>query len=331
VLEGKLLLLVPLASFYDSLPAFLRPVVPEWMMPSKKQARLVREQGEALDSDMSRIVQERVAKGDGVSCFHAGLLQREVDGQAELYACHSPSPSTSLRSRTPFERDSLSGTLVGAAVDTTTASLLAVVLALVCACEAHRGLTCDPLAGFPEAQKKMQAAVDVAVPRDRLPGPEDMEKLNYVRAFVLDALRWRSSNRYVRAACPLCFWLEAEQGLPHAASADDWYNGVFIPKGSTIIMNAWHFEHDPVRFPDHETVVPERYLHSDGSLNTAREVYTFGVGRRVCPGQNLALSSLTMATACLAWSYNFVRAKDAHGREIVPDSRPENAHAGGNV
>jgi cytochrome P450 len=76
------------------------------------------------------------------------------------------------------------------------------------------------------------------------------------------------------------------KGLPHATSADDWYNGYFIPKGSTIIMLAWTREHDDVQMPDHETVKPERFM-KDGKVDPQVPIYTFGVGRRICPGQTL--------------------------------------------
>jgi hypothetical protein len=93
VLEGKLALLQPGASFYDYLPWFRN--APDWVMPSKKRARAARDKGEVLDLKMSKMVQERVNEGeDGSASFHSGLLEREREGKAEL---------------TPFERDSLSG------------------------------------------------------------------------------------------------------------------------------------------------------------------------------------------------------------------------------
>jgi hypothetical protein len=99
VLEQKLHLLVPNASFYDYLP-YIRDFVPDFIMPSKRRARKVREEGAALDARISKETQDRIAAGEGVTCFHAGMLQSEAEGKAEL---------------SPLERDSLSGTLVGAA------------------------------------------------------------------------------------------------------------------------------------------------------------------------------------------------------------------------
>ena len=75
---------------------------PEFIMPSKKAARLCRERGEAIDRKCSQMVLDRLARKEDTSSFLAGLVAREGEDKATLSS---------------FERDSLVGTLVGAAVD----------------------------------------------------------------------------------------------------------------------------------------------------------------------------------------------------------------------
>jgi cytochrome P450 len=169
---------------------------------------------------------------------------------------------------------------------------------------------------FPAVQKKLQAEIDAVVGRERMPNVHDLPQLSYTRAFVREALRWRSVARF---------------SLPHATSEADAYKGFYIPKGATIIGNAWCMEHDPNFFPDHETVRPERYLTADGSALNDAPVFGFGFGRRICPGQAMALTSMALATACLMWAFDFTKAKDASGRILEPDASPENCHDGGNV
>lgn len=53
---------------------------------------------------------------------------------------------------------------------------------------------------------------------------EDEENLPYVRAMIKEVLRWRPGNKF---------------GMLHATSADDWYNGYFIPEGSVAVLNWW--------------------------------------------------------------------------------------------
>jgi cytochrome P450 len=51
---------------------------------------------------------------------------------------------------------------------------------------------------FPEAQKRVQQAIDAVVGRDRLPTTEDLARIPLVKAYVLETMRWRSPSRIVR-------------------------------------------------------------------------------------------------------------------------------------
>lgn len=72
------------------------------------------------------------------------------------------------------------------------------------------------MAKYPEIQKKAQAEIDEIVGLDRLPNVTDRGSMPYVEALYREILRWKPVT-------PLA--------LPHAASADGVYNGMFIPKG----------------------------------------------------------------------------------------------------
>jgi hypothetical protein len=45
---------------------------------------------------------------------------------------------------------------------------------------------------------------------------------------------------------------------------------------------------------------------------------SFGFGRRICPGMNIAERSLNIFTARVAWACRISRKKDSQGNEIVP-------------
>ena len=76
------------------------------------------------------------------------------------------------------------------------------------------------MALYPDVQKKAQAELDLHVGSKRLPTFEDYSILPYVRAIILECMRWH-------AAVPL--------GVSHYLIADDEYNGYRIPKGTTVI------------------------------------------------------------------------------------------------
>ena len=76
------------------------------------------------------------------------------------------------------------------------------------------------MALYPEAQMKAQAELDRVVGPNRLPDHNDLENLPYVRAVLMESLRWMSTGPF---------------GIPHAAIADDTYMGYHIPRGTMVI------------------------------------------------------------------------------------------------
>jgi cytochrome P450 len=71
---------------------------------------------------------------------------------------------------------------------------------------------------------KAQEELDRVVGGERYPSWEDEEKLPYIRAIIKELLRMRPPNKI---------------GMHHATTEDDWYEGMFIPKGSVVILNWW--------------------------------------------------------------------------------------------
>ncbi|KID68700.1 Cytochrome P450, partial [Metarhizium hybridum] len=174
---------------------------------------------------------------------------------------------------------------------------------------------------WPNVMKKAQDQIDSVVGEDTSPTWGDYAQLPYVAACVKETLRWRP-------VVPL--------GFPHVVGEDDAIDGMTIPKGSQIIINAWGMQHDPERFADPDTFNPERYV---GVLQLASELangdwekrdhYAYGSGRRLCPGIHLAERSLFIAMAKLLWALNIEAGVDAEGRVMDADVSAEGAYASG--
>jgi len=49
-------------------------------------------------------------------------------------------------------------------------------------------------------------------------------QLPYIRAIIKETLRMRPPNKVE---------------IHHATTEDDWYEGMFIPKGSVVVLNWW--------------------------------------------------------------------------------------------
>ena len=185
----------------------------------------------------------------------------------------------------------------GGAFETTSTTLIWWILAMV---------------AFPDVQSRAQAELDAVVGRARLPTFADTPHLPYVRAIIREVVRWRPASRL---------------GLPHTAAEDDWYDGMFIPKGATCMANIWQCNHDRTVFGDDaDDFKPERHLGDDGELlpgpkETSLEGHvSFGFGRRVCVGKHLANDSLFIHTARILWAATLKCTLDENGQEVLPDT-----------
>ncbi|KAG1896562.1 cytochrome P450 [Suillus fuscotomentosus] len=184
----------------------------------------------------------------------------------------------------------LAGTLFGAGADTTFAGITTAIMAAAC---------------HPLAQAKLHEELDMVVGSDRAPTFEDSSLLPQLRAFLLEALRWRP-------VIPI--------GFPHRATQDIIWQGHCIPEGAMVYGCHWAICRDPIAFPDPEKFDPQRWLDSEGRLKEDMKSFTFGFGRRVCPGRHLAENSMYIALALIFWSFRFDQRPDAPINTKASDS-----------
>ncbi|KAE9372779.1 putative cytochrome P450 oxidoreductase OrdA-like protein [Stipitochalara longipes BDJ] len=136
---------------------------------------------------------------------------------------------------------------------------------------------------FPEVQRKAQEEIDQKIGTDRLPGFQDRQNLPYIDAIVKEVLRWHPVG---------------PMAIPHMTTEDDILGEYLIPKGALLLPNIWFFTHDPDVYHEPMEFKPERFLPIDGSLpEPDPHKLSFGFGRRICPGQFLADSSLFLNIA----------------------------------
>lgn len=191
----------------------------------------------------------------------------------------------------------ISGTILEAGSDTTSASLIGFVQAMVL---------------YPAAQKQAQDEVDRVCGTDRLPSIEDWDDMPYIRACIKESLRWMPT---------------AIMGIPHAVTQDDEYRGYKIPKGAGVTLNVWAIHMDDKRHSDPRTFDPSHYIGDDqtsaeSAMNgdaSQRDQFVFGAGRRLCQGMHIADRSMFLAISRLLWAFNFDKAVNAHGAKITPD------------
>jgi cytochrome P450 len=168
------------------------------------------------------------------------------------------------------------------------------------------------MVAFPETQRRAQAELDSVVGRSRVPSFSDLPSLPYLRAMVKEVLRWRS-------VLPV--------GIPHCSLADDWYEGMFIPKGTMCLVNVAACNHDPAVYgADAARFDPARHLGADGSAlapgppDTQDEGHVvYGFGRRICVGRHVANDTMFIAYAVMLWAMDLAPGKDEQGRDVPVD------------
>lgn len=189
--------------------------------------------------------------------------------------------------------------------------------------------------------KKAQLEVDAVIGEDRTPVWSDYEQLPYVAAVVKEAMRWRP-------VVPLAFPHAAAEGKKTSIHikcylyltdwiADDWFDGYFIPKGSTVIVNGWGLHHDETRFANPDVFDPDHYkgqtalapeLAAAADYDT-RDHYGYGTGRRICPGIHVAERNLFMAIAKIIWAFDISPAMGEDGKPVAPDVDPQTGYSEG--
>ncbi|KAF1939540.1 cytochrome P450 2D18 [Clathrospora elynae] len=242
------------------------------------------EPGKAVNSVFTKLAEpvlERRKHGINLGTFYDFLLDQKEKG-VDL---------------TRRDLDIFAGSMVDAGSDTTAAAIRVFIQAM---------------AKYPHIQHRAHKQVDECVGHARSPRWADSSKLPYVTQIVKETLRWRP-------AAPL---------MPHATTTDDTINGYYIPKNSTIIINIWGLNNSPADLDSCDTSMsefnPDRYAkrikspshYAASSDFASRDHYTYGSGRRLCPGIHLAERTLFVAMAKLLWAFEF---KETPGAPVDVD------------
>ncbi|OIW20460.1 hypothetical protein TanjilG_11860 [Lupinus angustifolius] len=142
---------------------------------------------------------------------------------------------------------------------------------------------------------------------------EDLDKLPYLKAVVLESLRRHPPAHFV---------------LPHAVTEDVAFNGYLVPKKGLVNFMVAEIGRDPKVWEDPMTFKPERFLNEDGSrlegfdITCSKEIkmMPFGAGRRICPAYSLAMLHLEYFVANLVLNFDW---KVSNGGDVDLSEKEE--------
>lgn len=147
-----------------------------------------------------------------------------------------------------------------------------------------------------DIQTKVQNEIDTWVGRDRHVEDSDIPNLPYLQAIVKEVLRMHPPG-------PLLSWARL-------AVHDVHVDKVFVPAGTTAMVNMWAITHDPTIWKNPWTFKPERFIEEDVPImGSDLRLAPFGSGRRVCPGKALGLATVHLWLARLLHRFRWLPAQ----------------------
>ncbi|KAI3414347.1 uncharacterized protein J3R85_016338 [Psidium guajava] len=182
------------------------------------------------------------------------------------------------------EMVSLSSEFLNAGTDTTSTALQWIMANLV---------------KYPEIQERLYNEIKSVVGQGaEQVKEEDLQRLDYLKAVVLEGLRRHPPGHFV---------------LPHAVTEETELGGYVIPKDGTINFMVAEMGWDPEVWEDPMAFKPERFLNWGGGeaggfdITGSREIkmMPFGAGRRICPAYGLAMLHLEYFVANLVWLFQW--------------------------
>ncbi|CAF2264327.1 unnamed protein product [Brassica rapa subsp. narinosa] len=148
-----------------------------------------------------------------------------------------------------------------------------------------------------DIQTTVHNELDQVVGRSRAVEESDVASLTYLTAVIKEVLRLHPPG-------PLLSWARL-------AITDTIIDGRRVPAGTTAMVNMWAIAHDPHVWENPLEFEPERFVAKEGDvefsvLGSDLRLAPFGSGRRVCPGKNLGLTTVTFWIATLLHEFEWL-------------------------
>ncbi|XP_023218067.1 cytochrome P450 2J6-like [Centruroides sculpturatus] len=146
------------------------------------------------------------------------------------------------------------------------------------------------MAIYRDVQSRCFEEINRVVGLERPVEMSDFTTLTYVRAVMLETFRWKT-------LVPL--------NLARSIANDVEYRGYILPKNAFVFVNIWAIHNDPEIWKKPEEFYPENFLDEDGNIINSEFCIPFSIGRRSCPGENIAILEAFLYMAAFIQKYTF--------------------------
>lgn len=143
----------------------------------------------------------------------------------------------------------------------------------------------------PSVMSRAQAEVRGAFMGQMKVTEEGLGELSYLRCVIKETLRLHTPG-------PLL--------LPRECQEQCNILGYDIPKGATVIMNAWAISRNAQYWDESEAFIPDRFMGSEIDYKGNNFEFTpFGAGRQICIGMLFGIANIELAFASLLFYFDW--------------------------
>ncbi|XP_052023974.1 cytochrome P450 3A13 [Apodemus sylvaticus] len=150
------------------------------------------------------------------------------------------------------------------------------------------------LAIHPDVQKKLQDEIDAALPNKAPATYDTLLQMEYLDMVVNETLRLYPIAGRIERVC----------------KKDVEINGVFIHKGTVVMIPTFALHKDPNYWPEPEEFRPERFSKNNQDSINPYAYLPFGNGPRNCIGMRFALMNMKVALVRVLQNFSFQPCKE---------------------
>ena len=166
--------------------------------------------------------------------------------------------------------------------------------------------TTELLARNPEAQLKI------------------LEEISKIKSESDDIMHWIKNATYTKLVIEESMRLyPPAYFIDRVNSEEDVYEGMILPKGSTLLFSVYEIHRHPNFWKNPEEFNPERFL--DENIKFSKNYYPFGAGPRMCIGNNFAMYEMLLAIIALVEQFEIIEKKDPIQIKPLITLKPHNA------
>lgn len=150
------------------------------------------------------------------------------------------------------------------------------------------------LATHPDVQQKLQEEIDATFPNKVPPTYDGLAQMEYLDMVVNESLRIFPVTPRLERSC----------------KKDVEIHGVFVPKGTVMMVPIFALHRAPELWPEPEEFRPERFSKKNKDTINPYTYLPFGTGPRNCIGMRFALMNMKLALVRVLQNFSFKPCKE---------------------